>query len=92
MSHEDHGWTKTSFEDENNNRYQAGAPLVVLCGRCSRILAADDEWARFAAGGDDAIEKMLLAKIHKWDDKNIVIDRVIRDPRGRIELEWKEGS
>jgi hypothetical protein len=90
VSHAKHGWPKTSFDDENNNRYQANAPLVVWCGRCRQLLPADEAWAKIAAWVDAEAERILLGKIQNWAGRQVTVVGARRDARGRIELEFEE--
>lgn len=87
MAH-DHGWPVSSFDEENSNRYQPNAPLVVYCGLCGKIVPGDEVWAEIASGGDEFQERILLAKINRWRDREVLITAIKADFRGRIELEF----
>lgn len=89
MSHQRHGWAKASTLDENNNRYQPGAPLVVWCGRCKTLVPADEEWAKLAAGGVASEEEILLAKVRRWAGRSVAITSIGRNLRGRLEITYE---
>lgn len=89
MSHEQHGWLESAFDEENSNRYQPGAPLAVYCTKCKTVLRADDDWVKRATDGDARSESILLAKIDKWDNPNIIVQSAGQDGRGRLQLEFE---